>query len=426
MNLNEKNISYFSQNANRFPMVDGLDRSLAMNLYQGLGFPHAKMEKWQKSKIRKVLKEDFDLQSQELATAKMPEDIFIEEAVKIHFINGAHSGESKMIKSENACLVGSIGAAIQEYPELVKQHLNRYVKEDLNGLNALNNASFQQGLFLYIPKNVQAEIPVHWLNQYAGEMSLFTQLRNLIIVDSGASMTLLTSDEGEGNGRVFTNSVSEIFVGANARFKWYRDQDLRKNDSMVNSVFCHMERDAYCNIINTTLHGSMVRNDVHIKMDGEGCDANILGLYLPHSGEQVDNQVFMEHAKPHCVSNELFKGVLDGKGESIFNGHILVAQDAQKTNAYQTNRNVVLSDEANAFAKPFLEIYADDVRCSHGATVGQLDEKALFYLRSRGLSMEQARSFLIKAFVGEVIEQCDHEAFRNIMEKKVNAKLAEK
>jgi Fe-S cluster assembly protein SufD len=131
----------------------------------------------------------------------------------------------------------------------------------------------------------------------------------------------------------------------------------------------------------------------------------------------------MEHAKPHCVSNELFKGVLDGKGESIFNGHILVAQDAQKTNAYQTNRNVILSDDADAFAKPFLEIYADDVRCSHGATIGQLDENALFYLRSRGLTLEKARSFLIHAFVGEVIEECDHDAFRSRMEAKVNDKL---
>lgn len=426
MNLDEKNIQYFTQRSGDLPTLEGLDRSVSMSIFQGLGMPHAKLEKWQKSKIKQVLSQDYHLvsDSEGDGTTIERQDAYA-DLPGIHFNNSVPEKTSKLQESSEGWIVGTLSDAFSRYPELVAQHLNKYIKEDINGLNALNNATFDRGFFLYVPKNVQASIPAYWLNHFTGEDSFFTQMRNLIIVEEGADFTLLHSDNGNGGGSVFTNSVTEVYVGANARFQWYREQDLRKNDSMVNSVFCHMERDSYLKVIKTTLHGNMVRNDVHVKMDGPGCDANILGLYLPVSGEQVDNQVFMEHAQPNCVSNELFKGVLDGKGSSIFNGHILVAQDAQKTNAYQTNRNVLLSDDANAFAKPFLEIYADDVRCSHGATVGQLDENALFYLRSRGLSLEKARSFLIKAFVGEVIEEIDHEVFRKRLVERVNNKLQE-
>jgi Fe-S cluster assembly protein SufD len=427
MSFSDKNIQYFSERSGLLPKIGGLDRSVAMSIFQGLGMPHAKLEKWQKSKIKQALSLDYEMAvPEQLPTMEVRKESIFDGLPASVFVNGIPVDPSGLTKTAEGWVIGTLNEALHQYPELVSQHLNRYIKEDLNGLNALNNALFDRGFFLYVPKNTVAELPAYWLNHFAGETPLFTQQRNLIIVEEGAHFTLLHSDNGTGGGSVFTNSVTEVYVGANARFEWYREQDLRKNDTLVNSVFTHMERDSYLKIINTTLHGNMVRNDVHVKMDGTGCESHVLGLYLPHTGEQVDNQVFMEHAKPHCVSNELFKGVLDGKGSSIFNGHILVAQDAQKTNAYQTNRNVVLSDEANAFAKPFLEIYADDVRCSHGATVGQLDENALFYLRSRGLSLEKARSFLIKAFVGEVIDEVNHEGFRERLVERVNNKLEEK
>lgn len=424
MDLKEKNIAFFKDNASGFPELKNLDRSLAMSNYQSIGFPHPKMEKWQKSKIKQVLKQDFDLHYEPgPETISGTINVDKKDLKQVEFVNGNINGVAGIVESSEGVLFGSIEEAIKLYPAIVEKHLNKYVKEELNGLNALNNATFTQGLFLYVPKNTQVNWPFQWLISNLGENSLFIQYRNLIVIEDGASIDILHNDQSDGNGSTFCNSVTEIFVGKNARLNWYRQQDLRKDDSLVNSVFSHLERDAYIKILNTSLHGSMIRNDVHVKMDGPGCDANVLGLYIPLTGEQVDNQVFMEHAKPHCVSNELFKGVLDGKGSSIFNGHILVAEDAQKTNAYQTNRSILLSDEANAFAKPFLEIYADDVKCSHGATVGQLDKNALFYLRSRGLSEKKARSFLIKAFVGEVLDHCDHEGFRMQLEREVNQKL---
>ena len=426
MDLKEKSLQYFKEQAHMLPVIQGLDRTLAMNIYQSLGFPDPRMEKWQKSRIRHLIKKDSDWSFDPKSPSDSKEGdvkIPLEVMAGITFSNGRLSGAESWFESPDGLKMGSLGQALKRYPELVEQHLAIITESCLNGLNALNNALFRDGLFIHVPKNGKADLPFYWANLAFGNDSGFTQMRNLIIIESGAVLELIQSDGSTDQGSLFRNSVTEVFIGANARLNWYVEQDLRKEDALVNSVFCHQEQDSYFKVIHTSLRAGMIRNEVHIKMDGTGCDTNILGLYMPVSGEQVDNQVFVEHAQPHCVSNELFKGVLDGSGSSIFNGHILVQQDAQKTNAYQTNRNILLSDEANAFAKPFLEIYADDVRCSHGATIGQLDKEALFYLRSRGLSEEKAKSYLIHAFVGEVTEQCENEDFRNYLEEKVFEKL---
>jgi Fe-S cluster assembly protein SufD len=427
MDLKENSISIFGKNQDKLLQVKGLNRSASMTDFESMGFPNSKMEKWQKSNIRKVLKKDYIFKlTAKPASVSTPLDPGFDVVGTVGFQNASYTGSTNLTKTAQGVLFGSLEAAMAEYPAIVEQHLNKYIKEKLNGLNALNNALFTNGFFLYVPKNTTVELPLYFYNKMTETEASFSQFRNLMIVEGGSTVNVIHSDLGIEKGSAFVNSVSEIFVGQNAELNWYREQDLGKEESLINSVFCYQERDSRFKVINTSLSGSMIRNDVHVKMDGEGCYSDILGLYLPYSGEQVDNQVFVEHAKPNCISNELFKGVLDGNGTSIFNGHILVKQDAQKTNAYQTNRNIVLSDDASAFAKPFLEIYADDVKCSHGATIGQLDQKALFYLRSRGLSEDTAKSFLIKAFVGEVLEACGHDIFRENVELKVKKKLENK
>ena len=425
MKVTDSSIQFFREKGHKLPVIPGLDRSLAMSIYQSLGFPEAKMEKWQKSKIRQWIKKDYSWsfeQNPESLPLVTP-GIEISHLAMIGFVNGSPASENQWFESPEGILAGNLKEALRRRPELVNAHLNRYIKEDLNGLSALNNALFSDGFFLYVPAHVQGSLPVYWINRAIGSETGFSQMRNLLIIEPGASFELLHSDDTRDHGSLFRNNVTEVFIGANASLNWYVEQDLREDDGLVNTVFSEQQQDSRLNVLHTSLRGNMIRNEVHVKLNGTGCDTRVMGLYLPVSGEQVDNQVFVDHAMPHCESFELFKGVLDGSGHSIFNGHILVRQDAQKTNAYQTNRNIVLSDEASAFAKPFLEIYADDVKCSHGATIGQLDSEALFYLRSRGLSEEKARGYLVRAFVGEVIEKCGNQAFREYIEQKVIEKL---
>jgi Fe-S cluster assembly protein SufD len=253
--------------------------------------------------------------------------------------------------------------------------------------------------------------------------SLLLQNRNLVILGKNSHMTLVMCDDSTNQQASFTNSVTEIFLDENASLEHYKLQNLNNSSTLLNSTYFHQEAGSRLNTFAITLNGGLIRNYSHTRLNGKGADAHINGLYLVDRKQHVDNRVFVEHAAPDCTSNELFKGILDDEASAVFNGHVLVQRDAQRTNAYQQNRNILLTDKATVNTRPFLEIYADDVKCSHGATVGQLDIEALFYLRSRGICLASARLLLMYAFAAEVINKMSLDPLKSRVDEMVKQRL---
>jgi Fe-S cluster assembly protein SufD len=245
-----------------------------------------------------------------------------------------------------------------------------------------------------------------------------------VVAERNGSAVIIETYTGAGDNAYFTNAVTEIVAGENAILKHYKRQLENENAFHVSTVQTRMDRNANCAAYSFDLGGRVVRNETNALLDGEGCEATVNGFYLLHNDQHVDNHTLIEHAKPNCSSHELYKGVLASKSQGIFRGKILVHQIAQKTDAYQQNQNLLLSDQAEANSKPQLEIYADDVKCSHGATIGQLDETAMFYMKSRGISPEHARQLLIQAFGGDVIDRVVVESLREDLHNRSIQKLS--
>ncbi len=312
---------------------------------------------------------------------------------------------------------------LKEYPDLVLEHYNKYAEKNKNGLNALNTAYAQDGIFIYVPDGVEAYKTIQMVNVLDREENLFVQNRNLVILGKNSKLKLVHCDDSHNHKSSFTNTVTEVYMNEGAHLDHYKLQNLNDDTSLVNSTFFHQEANSQLTTFAVSLNGGLIRNDIRTRLNGEGCDANIFGLYLVDKEQHVDNQVFVDHAFPNCTSNELFKGILDDHAQAVFKGHILVRKDAQKTNAFQTNRNVLLTDKATINSKPFLEIYADDVKCSHGATVGQLDDEALFYIKSRGISEYNAKLLLMYAFAAEIINKINLQPLKDRMDDLVKKRL---
>jgi Fe-S cluster assembly protein SufD len=314
-------------------------------------------------------------------------------------------------------------AAVRQFPSLVEKHYNRYVEDGTDGLIPLNTALASDGLFLYAPKNTVYTKPIQIVNLLHSDKDIFVQDRNLIIVEEGAQLSLLSCDHSISPRRFLTNTITEVYVGRNARFDIIRVQNQHDNSGKITHTFIHQERDSYASSNNISLHGGLVRNATWHYLGGENSETHSYGLFLADKDQHIANFVKVDHVAPNCNSTQLFKGVLDDNSSGAFNGRIMVHKDAQKTNAYQSNNNIILSDTARMDTKPQLEIYADDVKCSHGATVGQLDENALFYLRSRGIDVHEARLMLMFGFAHEVIKKISIEALRDRIDDLVQKRL---
>jgi len=375
-----------------------------------MDFPSTKLEAWKNTDLKKVLKRDYkinfgpedeDINFDKVFHCEVPDlDTHV-----ISLYNGWYIyRDQPLLKLPNGTLIGSFAQALKEYPELVLKHFNQIAKPGLNGFNALNTAYAQDGIFIYVPDNVDAYKTIQMVNIIDKEENLFVQNRNLVILGKNSRLTLVHCDDSHNHKASLSNTVTEVYLDEGAKMKHYKLQNLNNDTSLINTTFFHQEKDSDLATYAISLNGGLIRNDIHVKLDGEGSNADVFGLYLTDKEQHVDNQVHIDHAKPNCTSNELFKGILDDHASAVFNGHILVRQDSQNTNAFQTNRNILLTDKATVNTKPFLEIYADDVKCSHGATVGQLDETALFYIKSRGIGEYNARMLLMYAFAAEVIK----------------------
>lgn len=400
---------------------------MAIGRFKELGFPTTKHEEWKYTNVAPILKNTFSFSAQVFRLTK--EDIQAclltgKESIVLVFENGNLNKELSVLDGiPQGVIVDSL--AVNRNHEQVKKHLGQYAPMKQESFVALNTAFVLDGAFIFIPANTVIEKPIHllYINDSRAQ-STVVYPRNLIIAEKSSSVKIASSYHTLGSvNAAFTNCVSEIVTGSNANVEFIKIQNENNSTYHISHTEAVQARDSVFNISTITLGGAIVRNNLHIVLNDVNSTAHLYGLYITDGNQLVDNHTLVDHAKPNCESNELYKGVLGGKSQGVFNGKVFVRQDAQKTNAYQSNKNILLSDEATMNTKPQLEIFADDVKCSHGATTGQLDAEALFYLRSRGIGENAAKAFLNIAFAADVIKNISIENLRDRLMPLIESKL---
>ncbi len=320
---------------------------------------------------------------------------------------------------------GSLAVALKDYPDVVQRYFGQLADFTGRSFTALNTAFVQDGAFVHLPEGAILDQPIHIVFVSGADGSrVMAHPRTLVVAGAGSQARIIESYIGAAGETCFTNAVSEIFVGENAGVDHYKVQQESLDAFHIASLHVHTSRSSRFSSHSFALGGRFVRNEVTALLDGEGGDCTLNGLYLADRDRLVDNHTTIDHAKPHNGSHEVYKGILGGTSRAIFNGKIIVRQDAQKTDAKQTNRALLLSDHASINTKPQLEIFADDVKCTHGAAIGQLDEDAIFYLRARGLTYFEARDMLIHAFAGDILDRVKIDALRTALEGELYLQLA--
>lgn len=384
-------------------------RKAAFDKFCEQELPTKKIEQWRHKAIDKLVESQYALQQEPLPYIPV-EKFFTCNVQNINtqmftFLNGwfLHDKEP-LITFENGVVIGSILEAIKRYPELVLQHYSKIRPEKHDGLIALNEALFCDGFFIYIPDNVQAELPIQVVSLIESEQDLMLQHHNLVVVGKNASLALIQCDDSLRNEKSFINNMTEIFMDEDSRVDYYKMENKSSESLLVNNVYVNQQANSqfFSNII--TFNGGYIRNFIHVEMNGEYADAKLYGLYLADKKQYVDNQAEVVHNVANTSSYQLYKGIADDEAGANFNGHVTVKPHAQGIAAYQINKNIALTDDVKITTHPFLEIYADDVKCSHGATIGQLDEDAMFYLRSRGICKRNARMLLMYAFANNIAD----------------------
>jgi Fe-S cluster assembly protein SufD len=350
------------------------------------------------------------------------------DAHLVFLVNGwFYNGNNPAAELPKGVVLGSLEQIANEKPELLQDYLNRQAALSNDPFVALNTAFAKDGFFLYIPKGVAIEKPIQVINLLSSDENLMATQRNLIIAEAAAQVKVLVCDYTLTPTSFLYNSVTEVFSGEDSLVDIYTIQNQNNQATSINSTFFRQERNSVLNTGAFSLHAGLVRNNLKIVLNGDHVEANALGVSLTDKKQHVDNFVLINHDKPNCTSNQLFKNILDDESTGAFAGRIHVARDAQQTNAFQRNNNVLLSDKARMQTKPQLIIDADDVKCSHGATVGQIDEDALFFLRSRGIGEKEARTMLMNAFAHEAIQKITIEPLRErlseLIEKRFNGTI---
>jgi Fe-S cluster assembly protein SufD len=431
--INKSFARQFEQNEKQLgsslPEYIGHLRKDAIDNFIRTGLPEKNDEAYKHFAITRAFKPDYNMQ---LAPTKIDfnvEDIFKCDVPNLNtrleiILNGFYVfRDEPLAELENGILIGSLAAALKKYPDLTKHHYAKYADYKNSGLVALNTAFAQDGLFVYLPRSAELPHPIQIVHLPMIGMDTMLQYRNLIILEENSYGEIIVCDHTLSPFRFLTNSVTEIYAGKNSQIDYTRIQNEHLNSNLITNLYINQERDSRVTTNSITLHGGMVRNNIHVVLNAEGCENNTYGLFFADRDQHIDNFVNIDHAKPNCMSRQLFKGILDDKATGAFNGRIIVRKDAQKTNAFQTNNNILLTDEARMNSKPQLEIYADDVKCSHGATTGQLDENALFYMRSRGIPLSEARLLLLYAFVREVFDKINIKPLQERIDHLVNQRL---
>jgi Fe-S cluster assembly protein SufD len=402
-------------------------RDRAASRFVALGFPTVRDEEWRFTNISPIANSEFRIAAPAPVTAAELASVpYADVPFRLVIVNGRFSAELSQLTGLPAGVrAGSLGAAVTTHAEVVQRYFGQFADFNARSLIALNTALAGDGAYVYIPEGIVLEQPLEILYLSAGaDQPEMSQLRTLIFAGERSQSRIVETYASLRGGTYFTNAVTEVFVGENAHLDHYKVQQEHVDAFHIGSIFVNAQRAATFSSHSFSLGGRIVRNDVNAVLDGDGAEVTLNGLYLADGERLVDNHTEIDHAKPHCPSHEVYKGILGGKARAVFNGKIIVRQDAQKTNAKQTNRALLLSDDASINTKPQLEIFADDVKCTHGAAIGQLDDDAIFYLRARGLTYFEARDMLIHAFAGEILDQVQVEPLKRALEAELYAQLA--
>ncbi len=399
-------------------------RNRGMERFNALGFPTVRQEDWKYTNVQPLADSEFHFvpepDSKGLDISHMRELSFgAPQGIHLTFVNGRFFPELSCLKRlPEGVVAGSLMDYLQNRPDLVEPHLASQVVPDAHGFAALNTAFLNDGAFLLIPKGMVVETPIEILHlSKPNGTATVSYPRLLVVAEAGSQFHLLEGYSGDLEKNYFVNTVTEIILKENAIVEHYKIQDESVRSYHISATGVRQGRNSRYTSHSISLGGALTRNDLSTVLDAEGAEAILNGLYVATDRQHVDNHTNIDHAKPHCTSSELYKGILSGKAQGVFNGRILVRADAQKTNSRQTNKNLLLSDEAIVNTKPLLEIFANDVKCNHGATIGRLDENQIFYLRSRGIEKSLARDLLTYAFASELLHLIKIQPIRSKLER---------
>ncbi len=410
VNLKEKLLSSFIAFENQTNIDSYVHdiRSEAIKQFELSGFPNKKLENWKYTSLKNLLNNDYNILSETNNVLEFKEirkylidDI---DSYKIIFVDGKYSSHLSETTHEgmDICIL-SAALTQSKYELIIENYFNKIANKD--GITSLNTAFSNEGVFIHIPKNKLVEKPIQIIHFSTGsESSLMFQPRNMIIVDENSQVQIIERHQSLSENKVFTNSVTEIYADKKAIIDYYKIQNDNLQASLIDNTYVNQERNSIFSMHTFSFGNELIRNNLNISQNDEFIETIIKGVTIIGNKQHVDHNTLIHHNNPNCNSHQDYKGIYDNKSTGVFNGKIIVEKKAQKTNAFQANNNVLLSNKATINAKPQLEIYADDVKCSHGCTVGQLDKNALFYLKSRGIPEKEATALLMYGFANNILE----------------------
>ena len=429
MDLKEKLISSFLAFENQVDVdayVHGI-RSEAIKTFEDNGFPTKKEEAWKYTSLNSVLKHDYSVfPNQENALEYSDvKKYFIHDidTYKIVFIDGKYSSHLSQTTHDgmDVCLM-SAALSKPKYRLVIENYFNKAATKD--SIVSLNTAFSSEGAYIHIPKNKLVEKPIQIVHFSTGnESAMMLQPRNLIVVEENSHVQIIERHQSLTDNPVLTNSVTEIFAKKRAIVDYYKVQNDNNNASLIDNTFIKQNRESHCSVHTFSFGGKLTRNNLNFYQHGERMDSTLKGITIVGDKQHVDHNTLVHHLAPNCESHQDYKGIFGDSSTGVFNGKIIVAKEAQKTNAFQSNNNVLLSNKATINAKPQLEIFADDVKCSHGCTIGQLDDDALFYMRSRGIPEKEAKALLMYAFSNNVLSSVKIPELKKRINKLIANKL---
>ena len=407
-------------------------RTSAIKKFQDLGFPSKKLENWKYTSLNQILKEDYTVfaKQKNVINFKKVKDYFIDniESYKIVFVDGYFDPFLSQTSHEgiDICIM-SAALNKAKYSDVIKKYFNK-ISDEKDSLTSLNTAFSKEGVYIHVPKKTVVEKPVEVVHIATGnEAALMLQPRNLIVIEENSEIEIVESHRSLTSNPIFTNSLTEIFADRNANIDYYKIQNDNSNSSLIDSTFISQKRNSDVKVHTFSFGGKLTRNNLSFVQENESINSTMKGLTIIDYQQHVDHHTLVHHANPNCESHQDYKGIFSGKSTGVFNGKIIVDKIAQKTNAFQQNNNILLEDNATVNSKPQLEIFADDVKCSHGCTIGQLDTDALFYLRARGIPKKEAKALLTYAFANNILESVKipelKSKIKNIIAKKLGVSL---
>ncbi len=402
------------------------DRQASWDQFMKNGFPTIKDEEWKYTNLKKILNDEYVLcQASEPSLSKASlngHHLGLEGSIKLYFVDGEFS-ENLSNAIPEGLNISTLRKMEDENPALVKEYFNTALPKD-EALTSMNTALYQDGLVVVLGKNQIVEPIIELYFVYtAKEGSRFAAPRNLFILGENSSLVVVERVCSLENTKVFTNMVSEAFLKDGARLKIFKVQNDHDQSVVIDNTWIEQEGNSYAQADTFSFSGAFVRNNLNFKFNGKNAEAHMRAITIADQDNLIDHHTFVDHAMPNCYSNQMYKGIYDTASKGVFNGKIIVRQDAQKTNAFQQNNNLLLSEFSQLDTKPQLEIFADDVKCSHGCTVGQLDKDALFFMRSRGIGEKEAKALLTYAFANESLANIQITELKNIIKKMIADKL---